>query len=137
MARSYTEAVQALELAGRLGLDDPVVEASSLLAYQALLRDRGAIAELVQEVLGPLTQARGGAQPLLDTLAVFFQTGGVAAETARRLHLGARTVTYRLGRVRSLTGYAATDPTHRFTLEAAVLGARMLGWPTTPLEPVE
>jgi diguanylate cyclase with GGDEF domain/PucR-like helix-turn-helix protein len=137
VARSYTEAVQALELAGRLGLEDPVVEASGLLVYQVLLRERGAIAELVETVLGPLTQARGGAEPLLDTLAAYFQTGGVAAETARRLHLGTRTVTYRLERIRSLTGYAATDPDHRFTLEAAVLSARLLDWPATPIEPIE
>jgi hypothetical protein len=137
VARSYEEAVQALELARRLGLDDPVVEAASLLVYRVLLRDRGAIAELVDGVLGPLTQARGGAEPLLDTLTVYFQTGGVAAKTARRLHLGTRTVTYRLERVRSLTGYAATDPAHRFTLEAAVLGARLLDWPATPIQPIE
>ena len=43
VARSYQEAVQALELSARLEL---------------------------------------------DTLATYFQTGGVAAETARRLHLG-------------------------------------------------
>jgi broad specificity phosphatase PhoE len=137
VARSYEEGREALELAGRLGLDDPVVEAASLLVYRVLLRDRGAIAELVDGVLAPLTQARGGAQPLLDTLTAYFQTGGVAAEAARRLHLGTRTVTYRLDRVRVLTGYSATDPAHRFTLEAAVLGARLLEWPSTPIEPVE
>jgi GGDEF-like domain/PucR C-terminal helix-turn-helix domain len=137
VARSYQEATEALELAGRLGLDDPVVEAASLLVYRVLLRDRAAIAELVDGVLGPLRQARGGAGPLLDTLAAYFQTGGVAAETARRLHLGTRTVTYRLERVRALTGYAATDPAHRFTLEAAVLGARLLDWPATPIAPIE
>jgi DNA-binding PucR family transcriptional regulator len=137
VARSYEEARESLELADRLGLDDPVVEAASLLVYRVLLRDRGAIAELVDGVLAPLVQARGGAQPLLDTLAAYFQTGGVAAEAARRLHLGVRTVTYRLDRVRALTGYSATDPAHRFTLEAAVLGAQLLDWPTTPVEPVE
>ncbi len=137
VARSYEEAVEALDLAGRLGLDDPVVEAASLLVYRVLLRDRGAIAELVGGVLGPLERARGGAGPLLDTLAAYFATGGVAAQTARRLHIGVRTVTYRLDRIRTLTGYAATDPAHRFTLEAAVLGARLLDWPTTPIEPIE
>jgi sugar diacid utilization regulator len=137
VARSYEEAVEALELAGRLGLDDPVVEAASLLVYRVLLRDRGAIAELVGGVLAPLTQARGGAQPLLDTLGAYFASGGVAAEAARRLHLGTRTVTYRLERVRALTGYSATDPAHRFTLEAAVLGARLLDWPSTPIQPIE
>jgi sugar diacid utilization regulator len=135
VARSYEEARAALDLAGRLGLDDPVVEAAGLLVYRMLLRDRGAMVELVDGVLRPLEQARGGPGPLLDTLEAYFASGGVAAETARRLHLGVRTVTYRLERVRELSGYAANDPAHRFTLEAAVLGARLLDWPETPIEP--
>ena len=135
VARSFEEAREALELAGRLGLDDPVVEAEGLLVYRMLLRDRPAISELVDGVLRPLEGARGGPGPLLDTLEAYFASGGVAAETARRLHIGVRTVTYRLERVRALTGYAANDPAHRFTLEAAVLGARLLDWPATPIEP--
>ena len=133
VARSYEEAREALDLAGRLGLEDPVVEAAGLQVYRVLLRDPAAIAELVDGVLRPLEQARGGPDPLLDTLAAYFASGGVAAEAARRLHVGVRTVTYRLERIRELTGYVANDPAHRFTLEAAVLGARLLGWPDTPL----
>jgi ABC-2 type transport system ATP-binding protein len=53
--------------------------------------------------------------------------------TARRLSISARAVTCRLDRVQRLTGYAATDPTQRFTLEAAVLGARLLDWPRKAL----
>jgi PucR C-terminal helix-turn-helix domain len=54
-------------------------------------------------------------------------------EAAKRLHVAVRTVTYRLDRVRQLTGYDAANPIHRFTLQAAVLGARVLGWPEAPL----
>jgi hypothetical protein len=136
VARSYEEAREALDLAARLGLDDPVVESAGLLVYRVLLRDRTAIAELVEGVLAPLERARGGAGPLLDTLAAYFACGGVATEAARRLHVGVRTITYRLERIRDLTGYAAADPAHRFTLETAVLGARLLGWPSTPIERV-
>ena len=136
VAHSYEEARDALDLATRLGLEDPVVEAAGLLMYRMLLRNPGAITELVEDVLGPLHRARGGPGPLLDTLTTYFATGGVAAETARRIPIGVRTVTYRLERIRALTGYAATDPAHRFTLEAAVLGARLLDWPTRPLEPI-
>jgi hypothetical protein len=42
-------------------------------------------------------------------------------------------VSYRLDRIRALTEYAPTEPTQRFTLEATVLGARLLNWPATPL----
>ena len=74
-------------------------------------------------------QARGGAGPLLATLEAYFATGGVATESAKRLHVSVRTVTYRLDRVKALTGYDPADPAHRFTLQAAVLGAKVLNWP--------
>lgn len=42
-------------------------------------------------------------------------------------------MTYRLDRVKSLTGFDPLDPAHRFTLQTAVLGAKLLGWPERPL----
>jgi sugar diacid utilization regulator len=129
IARSYEEAREALTMAGRLHVDKPVINAHDLLIYRVLLRDQPAIVDLVHAVLSPLLQARGGAGPLLATLDTYFDTGGVATETAKRLHLGVRTVTYRLDRIRALTGYNPADPAHRFTLQAAVLGAKVLDWP--------
>ncbi len=131
--RSYEEACGALGLAESLGLDDQVLHATELLVFQVLLRDRVAIIDLVATVLRPLERARGGARPLLETLEGYFASGGVSAAAARRLHLSVRAVTYRLDRVRQLTGHDVTDPTQRFTLEAAVLGARLLDWPNRPL----
>jgi sugar diacid utilization regulator len=131
--RSFEEACGTLGLADSLELADRVVHAAELLVFQVLLRDRVALIDLVTTVLGPLEQARGGAKPLLDTLAGYFASGGVSAEAARRLHLSVRAVTYRLDRVRRLTGHDVTEPTQRFTLEAAVLGARLLDWPEQPL----
>ena len=97
-----------------------------------LLRDQPAIVDLVQSVLGQLVHARGGAEPLLATLDAYFATGGVTTETARRLHLSVRAVTYRLDRIKTLTGYDPTDPAQRFTIHTAVLGAKLLGWPKQP-----
>ncbi len=133
IARSYEEAREALTMAERLHLDTPVVRAHDLLIFRVLLRDQPAIVDLVHAVLSPLTQARGGAAPLLATLDAYFATGGVATESAKRLHLSVRTVTYRLDRVKSLTGYNPADPVHRFTLQAAVLGANALNWPAQQL----
>jgi DNA-binding PucR family transcriptional regulator len=99
------------------------------LIYRVLLRDQPAIADLVQSVLGELVHARGGAEPLLETLDAYFTTGGVATTAARRLHLSVRAVTYRLDRIKTLTGYDAADPAQRFTVHTAVLGAKLLGWP--------
>ncbi len=129
VVHSYEEALNALDLAARLDLNDPVLRAADLLVYPVLTRDRQAMADLVVSVLGPLQEARGGAGPLIDTLAAYFDTGCVAAETARRLSLSVRAVTYRLDRVHRLTGTDPGDPAQRYTLQTAVIGARLLGWP--------
>ncbi len=132
--RSYDEASAALDVAVRLSLADPVVDAADLLVYQVLLRDRAAIGDLVNSLLTPLVQARGGAEPLLATLEAYFSTGRVAASAARQLHLSVRAVTYRLARVAQLTGKDPSDPVDALALHVAVVGARLLDWPTTPLE---
>ena len=129
IARSYEEAREGLAMAVRLHLDTPLIQAEQLLVYRVLLRDQPAIVDLVQSVLGQLVQSRGGAEPLLATLDAYFAAGGVTTETARRLHLSVRAVTYRLDRIKTLTGYDPTDPAQRFNINAAVLGAKLLGWP--------
>lgn len=133
IARSYEQAREALELAGRLALDQPVVDARDVLIYRVLGRDQAAMIDLVEAVLTPLERARGGAEPLLATIETYMSAGCVATEAARRLHLSVRAVTYRLDRVKDLTGLDASDPDDAFTLHAAVLGARLLGWPQQPL----
>ncbi|MFD3502542.1 PucR family transcriptional regulator [Streptomyces sp. NPDC058676] len=133
VVHSYEEALNALELAERLDLDDPVLRAADLLVYPVLTRDRQAMADLVVDTLGPLTAARGGAQPLLDTLTAYFDSGCVAAEAARRLTLSVRALTYRLERIRKLTGANPADPAHRYMLQTAVIGARLLDWPAKDL----
>ncbi|MEV0321378.1 PucR family transcriptional regulator [Streptomyces sp. NPDC050658] len=129
VVQSYEEALNALDLAERLELDDPVLLAADLLVYPVLTRDRQAMADLVLSTLGPLTRARGGPQPLLDTLTAYFDSGCVAAEAARRLSLSVRALTYRLQRIHELTGADPADPVMRYTLQTAVIGARLLDWP--------
>ncbi|WP_371548362.1 helix-turn-helix domain-containing protein [Streptomyces sp. NBC_00554] len=129
VVHSYEEALNALDLAERLELDAPVLRAADLLVYPVLTRDRQAMADLVLSTLGPLRQARGGAQPLLDTLTAYFESGCVAAEAARRLSLSVRALTYRLDRIHKLTGASPADPVNRYTLQTAVIGARLLDWP--------
>lgn len=133
IGHSYEEALNALDVAQRMGLDDPLLRAADLLVFPVLARDRQALMDLVRSTLSPLEQARGGAQPLLDTLTTYFETGCVAAETARRLSLSVRALTYRLERIHTLTSTDPTDPAHRYTLQTAVIGARLLDWPTRPL----
>lgn len=129
VARSYREARDVVTFADRLELDQEVLYASDLLVLQVLLRDDAAMRELVDGVLGPLRAWRGGPEPLLETLYAYFSCRGVATVAAERLHVGVRTVTYRLDRIRRLTGYDPAQPLQRHALETATLGARLLGWP--------
>ena len=133
IARSYEEAREALVVTTRMRLEQPVVDTRDLLIYRVLARDQPALVDLVHAVLDPLTAARGGAEPLVRTLAVYFECGCVATTAATTLHLSVRAVTYRLQRVRSLTGFDPLDPAHRYTLQTAILGAQMLDWPARPL----
>ena len=133
VARSYEEALEALSFADRLGVDSDVVHARDLLVYRVLGRDQAAMVDLVRDVLAPLAHVRGGPEVLLETLGAYFAAGDVATEAARRLHVSVRTVTYRLARVAELTGYSVSAPDQRFSLQAAVLGARLLEWPARPL----
>ena len=133
IARSYEEAREGLQLARRLNLPGDIMHARDLLVYRVLGRDRAAMVDLVQAVLAPLTSARGGPEPLLHTLDIYFASGAVATAAARRLHLSVRAVTYRLARIRTLTGFNALNPAHHLSLHMAVTGARLLDWPATPL----
>ncbi|WP_432512477.1 PucR family transcriptional regulator [Kineococcus sp. SYSU DK001] len=126
---SYEQARRALELGDRLGGGDPVADATDLLVFEVLLRDRAVATDLVETTLGPLREGRGGAAPFLDTLEAYLASGGNTTEAARRLHLSVRAVTYRLARVRDLTGIDPTRPEARFGVQAAVLAARALAWP--------
>nr|WP_052478302.1 helix-turn-helix domain-containing protein [Kibdelosporangium sp. MJ126-NF4] len=127
--RSFEQARNALDIGTRLSLPERILRSRDLLVYQVLRRDSAALSELVNEVLEPLRQTRMGQGPLLETLLAYFSTGGVATATAQRLHVSVRTVTYRLKRVKELTGHSVDDPVQAFALQVAVLGARLLDWP--------
>ncbi|GAA2740018.1 MULTISPECIES: PucR family transcriptional regulator [Kitasatospora] len=129
VVHSYEEARSALEQAGQLGLPGQLLHAADLLVLPVLLRDRDALEELVRGVLGPLLTTRGGAGPLLETLTALAESRYVTAEAARRLGLSVRALAYRVERVVRLTGLDPDDALQRYTLETAVFGARMLGWP--------
>ncbi|NHC47346.1 PucR family transcriptional regulator [Motilibacter aurantiacus] len=124
----WQEALETLDVAGRLGLEPGLVHADDLLAHRALLRDREALSDLVEHVLAPLRAARGGAGPLVETLLALSDAGGNQAEAARSLHLSNRALLYRLERIEALTAYSLDDPVQRYALQTAAVGARLLGW---------
>ncbi|TMR88870.1 PucR family transcriptional regulator [Nonomuraea basaltis] len=133
VCRSYRDCGDALQLAARLRFSERVVAAADLLLYRVVLRDAEVIADFIGTVLGPLVNARYGAEPLLETLDGYFASGCVTAKVARRFYLTERAVTYRLNRIRALTGHDVHVPRERLALEIALIGARYFDWPRKPL----
>jgi DNA-binding PucR family transcriptional regulator len=109
-----------------LALAGGVVRFADLLPYRLLLQDQQLLRETVDDVLGPLAGARGGAEPLIETLEAYFDEALSTTATARRVHLSVRAVTYRLDRIAELTGRSLRDPRDRFALELAVRGRRLV-----------
>jgi hypothetical protein len=89
-------------------------------------RDKERLHRLIGYLPGELTFP--GRERAADPHGLFDNQGNQTA-AARQLHVSVRAVAYRLDRVHALTGYHAGEPTQRFTLHTAVLGARLLGWP--------
>ncbi|MBS3940815.1 MAG: helix-turn-helix domain-containing protein [Actinobacteria bacterium] len=126
VARSFREARAAIDMARQLALTEPVVAFHDLLPYRLLSQDRRLLRETVEEILGPLGAARGGAGPLIETLEAYFDEALNTTAAARRLHLSVRAVAYRLDRINELTGRSVGDGRDRFALELAVRGRRLL-----------
>ena len=135
MARSYEDARTALDLAHRLGLPTRQLRGADLLVYQVLGRDRAAITDLVATVLARCTTP-AAAPSRCWTRSPPTSTAGNAAAAARTtaperarpdLPPGPRPPAHRRT--------TPTAPEQRYTLETAVLGARLLDWPAQPLPP--
>ena len=129
IARSYEKAREGLTMAARMHMDRPVVEARDLLTCSVLARDQPALVDLVYYLLHPLRQARGGAGPLVETLAAYFDSGCVASTAAARLHFSVRAVTYRLDRVKTLTGFDRWTRRTATPCKPPYLRAKLLDWP--------
>jgi hypothetical protein len=92
-----------------------------------------AAGELVRTVLGPIlelpTQDRSS---LLSTLQAWFEAGGSAVETGKRIYCHPNTVRYRLRRLQEHTGRSLDDPKAVAELLAALDALRLVhgtSWP--------
>jgi hypothetical protein len=126
VSRSFRQAQDALDVAGRLETPSPIARYDSLLVYHLLLADQSELRAVVDRTLGGLDGARGGAEHFIETLEAFFAEGGNVSATARRLHLSARTVSQRLQTISQRTGLRPQDPQDRFQLEVSVRARRLL-----------
>ncbi|MFD6890340.1 PucR family transcriptional regulator [Streptomyces sp. NPDC059957] len=113
--RAQAEASEVLSLAEDLGRPPGLYRLADLAVEYQLVQP-GPARDALARVLAPLDD-----QPhLLTTLREFIAAGYRRAEAAEALTVHRNTLTYRLGRIRLLTGHDATDPTGARHLAAAL-----------------
>jgi hypothetical protein len=86
-----------------------------------------AAGELARAVLGPVLELPApDRSTLLDTLRAWFEAGGSAVETGRRIYCHPNTVRYRLRRLQEHTGRSLDDPRAVAELLAALDALRLM-----------
>lgn len=123
-AGSLKEALAGADACGMLADCPAVVDAADLLPERALLGDPAAHAALVDGIFRPLHQA---GDHVIETVSAYLDNGFSQQRTARRLHVHANTVRYRLRRAVEECGYDPTVPRDAFTVQVALALGRRAG----------
>ena len=121
--RLFREAQNAVEIGCRITRFGPVVSYSELGIYRLLLQvgDERQLSLFAEETLGPLIRYDATHKlELVHTLSVFLNQRESLKQAARRLHVHANTVTYRLQRIEQLTPLNLSNPDDRLLAHVAV-----------------
>jgi PucR family transcriptional regulator, purine catabolism regulatory protein len=125
---SYRDAVQALELAGRLQSDTPLY-IGDLGVYQLILSlsDREKLMDFTEKTLGALLEydMRQHAD-LIKTLEAFFACHGNLSQTAEMLIVHRNTLLYRMNRINEISQIDLNRPETRLALHLALTIRRLL-----------
>jgi sugar diacid utilization regulator/putative methionine-R-sulfoxide reductase with GAF domain len=130
LARSHTEARQALRLSRRAGGQSRVTSYRSLGAFRLLLdvQSPEALRAFAQEVLGPLVKyAESRETPLLATLEALAGARWIRRAASRDLGIHINSINYRIERIENLTGLSLDDPETRVAIAIALRARSMLG----------
>jgi len=101
---AYAEAREAAEIALRSGMSDRVVVFDDVL-IDHVLRSNPHAARIIEDALGPLRDYDERRNTVLvETLRTYLDTGLNVTRSAHALSVHANTVSYRLDRIRELTG---------------------------------
>lgn len=120
--RAAQEAVAGLLAAPAWPAAPRPVPSSALLPERALAGDRAAADQLVARGYAALADAGGD---LVATLAAYLDGGGSIEGAARALFVHPNTVRYRLRRVATVSGFAATEPRGAYALRLAISLGRL------------
>lgn len=125
---AWREARRTLAVLFRLGRTGEVADPAALGLARLLLGDNGPaeVDEFVDRTIGPLLRYDEERDTrLVETLAVWFDTGGALRETAERVHVHPNTVTQRLDRVGRLLGPGWRQGTRRLDVHLALQTHRL------------
>jgi PucR family transcriptional regulator, purine catabolism regulatory protein len=113
LSQTYQEAQDSLELGQLYYQGNFVVSFGELGVYRLLyqFKDVSELRTFIPQTLKKLLNYDHSVKnDLLETLKVFLQTSQNAAKTAQRLFVHYKTVTYRIDRIKEITGINFDDP---------------------------
>jgi hypothetical protein len=123
---SVAHVIDTLRTAGRMSRTGWIDDPDDLAVERLLLLDETLLRAVVERELGALLAVPRMGDELVETLRVYFEAGENMRETARRMHLAARTVAYRLERIEEVLG-RPIDGEIRPRLSVALLAYLALG----------
>ncbi|MGI8609327.1 MAG: PucR family transcriptional regulator [Candidatus Dormibacteria bacterium] len=119
--RAYQRVSGELALAVSLRGGKGLVHADELVVYGILGGDAGDQRAFIDQTLGPiLVLPASHSAPILETLEALHVSGGNVESAASSLHVHAKTIRYRLGRLTEFTGMKFHHPPDRFRVELAI-----------------
>jgi PucR family transcriptional regulator, purine catabolism regulatory protein len=119
IAQSYADARRAVEVTRRMGRTGQVAAFEELGIHRLLLEsaDISALRDFAVATFGDLVHRRAD---YLSTLACYFRENSSPQRAARRLHVHANTVTYRVRRIEQLTGLDFGNYSDRLVAQVAL-----------------
>jgi sugar diacid utilization regulator len=119
IARSYADARRAVDVTRRMGRHGQLAAFEELGIHRLLLEraDPSALRDFAVATFGDLVYRR---PEYLSTLACYFRENSSPQRAARRLHVHANTVTYRVRRIEHLTGLDLGNYSDRLVAQVAL-----------------
>ncbi len=130
VASSYEQAIDAVEIAGTLGITEGVTvfEDLGLLHWlQQIPVDALSLNRYYRAIVNLDGHDREQNKQLLLTLEMYLETGGVIKDASERLFVHRNTLIYRLERVEELTGIDLRNKEHQLNLSVALKTFRLRG----------
>ena len=119
----YAEARRAVDTLRMLAGVGDVAVFGDLGIHRLLVRVRDVsdLREFATDVLGPLLEyERANDTDYLTTLTAYFRENNSPQRTAKRLHMHANTVAYRIRRIEEITGMTLSSYADRLVVQVAV-----------------